>query len=296
MIGALRFERANLEVFLDFARRGKNVWWRYLATTICAVAVVLAVGVAVVLTLTLSGAASAEAVQLALTSPADAPRFFAANGVMFGLILAAFAVAVAVIHRKRPLDLVGQWSWGDYGLGAAVWLGALVVLVGVDYLIAPADFNFNGSARTLSLLIWAGVGLLVQTFAEEYIFRGYATQGLLLALKNPHVTAAVSGLLFGVVHVPNGLPQAAAATVLGAALALIAIRRGGIGFGAGLHYINNLFGAAVVVSGADVFKGSPALLQQNSPQLLWWDTFAVALAAVLVAAAVELQFRRCRCH
>ncbi len=280
-----------MEAFLDFARRGKNTWWRYLTATIAALLLTLAVGVAVLMALTLSGAVSAEVVQSALTSPADAPRFFAANGLLFGLILAAFAVAVAWIHRKRPLDLLGRWSWRDYGLGAAVWVGALVVLSGVDYLIAPADFSFNGSAKTLSLLFWAGAGLLVQTFAEEYIFRGYATQGLLLAIKNPYATSAVSGLLFGLIHIPNGLPQAAAATALGAALALIAIRRGGIAFGAGLHYVNNLFGAVVLVSGADVFKGSPALLQQNSPQLLWWDTFAVTAAALLVAAVVDLRFR-----
>lgn len=280
-----------MEAFLDYARRGENAWWRYLTATIAALLLTLAVGVAAVMALTLSGAVSADVVQSALTSPADAPRFFAANGLLFGLILAAFAVAVVWIHRKPSLDLLGRWSWRDYGLGAAVWVGALVVLSGVDYLIAPADFSFNGSARTLSLLVWAGAGLLVQTFAEEYIFRGYATQGLLLAIKNPYATAAVSGLVFGAIHIPNGLPQAAAATALGAALALIAIRRGGIAFGAGLHYVNNLFGAVVVVSGADVFKGSPALLQQNSPQLLWWDTIAVTVAALLVAAVVDLRFR-----
>ncbi len=280
-----------MEVFNDYARRGKNAWWRYLTATIAALLLTLAIGVAVLLALTLSGAVSPEVVQSALTSPADAPRFFAANGILFGLILAAFAVVAVLIHRKQALDILGRWSWRDYGLGAAVWLGALVVLTGVDYLIAPADFSFNGSARTLNLLVWAGAGLLVQTFAEEYIFRGYATQGLLLAIKGPYAASAVSGLLFGVIHIPNGLPQAAAATVLGAALALIAIRRGGIAFGAGLHFVNNLFGAVVVVSGVDVFKGSPALLQQNSPQLLWWDTFAVALAAVLVAAFVDRRFR-----
>ncbi len=280
-----------MEAFLDYASRGKNAWWRYLTATIAALLLTVAVGVAVVLALTLSRMVSADVVQSALTSPADATRFFAANGLLFGLILAAFAVAIALIHVKRPLDILGRWSWRDYGLGAAVWACALVVLSGVDYLIAPADFTFNGSARTLSLLVFAGAGLLVQTFAEEYIFRGYATQGLLLAFKRPYATALASGALFGAVHIPNGLAQAAAATALGVALALIAIRRGGIAFGAGLHYVNNLFGAAVVVSGADVFKGSPALVQQNSPQLLWWDTIAITVASLLVAAVVELRFR-----
>ncbi len=131
--------------------------------------------------------------------------------------------------------------------------------------------------------------ILVQTFGEEFIFRGYLTQGFLLALKKPLPAAIASGLLFGSVHIPNGIPQALNATVFGIVCALIAIRTGGIALTFGLHLANNYFGAVVVVSGADVFKGSPGIITQTTPQLIWWD---LCIAVAALAGALWLIFRR----
>ena len=123
----------------------------------------------------------------------------------------------------------------------------------------------------------------MQTFAEEFVFRGYATQALLLATRRVPLAALLSGLLFGAMHIPNGAPQAVGATIFGVVLSLIAIRTGGIAFTSGLHLANNLFGAVVVASSNDAFHGAPALFSQNTPQLMWWDTAvgALALAALL---------------
>jgi hypothetical protein len=73
------------------------------------------------------------------------------------------------------------------------------------------------------------------------------------------------------------------ATVVGVVTALIAIRTGGIAFTYGLHLINNLFGAVVVVSSSDVFKGSPGLITQTTPNLMWWDVGSGAVMLALVA-------------
>ena len=283
-----------MESFLDYARRGKHDWWRYLIATPAALLLATIGGVAIGLALLQTGVMTAETLQDALTSPAVPARFFAATGVTFALIMAAFAAMIALIHRKRPLDVLGRWSWKQYAIGVAVWAVVLVVLTLVDYALSPSSFSLDHGGKSLTIAGWMLAGLFVQTLAEEYIFRGYVTQGLLLAFKNPWVTAAVSGLVFGAVHIPNGLPQAVAATGLGAGLALIAIRTGGLAWGAGLHLINNLFGALIVVSATDVFNGSPAFIRQNSPQLMWWDTVAVWLAALLTAAAVEIWSRRRR--
>jgi membrane protease YdiL (CAAX protease family) len=115
------------------------------------------------------------------------------------------------------------------------------------------------------------------------------TQGLLLLLKKPLPAAIMSGLLFGSLHIANGIPQALNAIAFGIICALIAIRTGGIALTFGLHLANNYFGAVVVVSGSDVFKGSPGLITQTTPQLLWWDLF---LAVVVLAAVPWLIFRQ----
>ncbi len=98
--------------------------------------------------------------------------------------------------------------------------------------------------------------------------------------------ALISGVLFGAMHIPNGLPQAVSATVFGVVLAAIAIRTGGIAFTFGLHLANNLFGAVVVVSSGDAFRGSAGVVTQNTPQLMWWDAAAGVVGLLLVAALV----------
>ncbi|WP_331538221.1 type II CAAX endopeptidase family protein [Phenylobacterium sp.] len=218
---------------------------------------------------------------------ADHPAtFLLANGAVFAAFLGSFAVVIRMVHRRGFGDIVGRWRWPLFGAGAAAWTLALALLTFVDLALAPSGFSVTASPQTATLAAAALAGLSVQTFAEEFVFRGYLTQGLLAATRRPWAAAALSGLIFGAVHIPNGWPQAANATVFGVVLALIAIRTGGIAFGFGLHLVNNLFGAVAVVSSQDVFRGAPALVTQHTPQLMWWDTAAAAVALVALAAAV----------
>ncbi len=122
----------------------------------------------------------------------------------------------------------------------------------------------------------------MQTFTEELIFRGWLTQGLLLWTRRPAVAAVIAGLLFGLLHIPNGLPQAAGATLFGVAMSLVAIRTGGIAFTWGLHLVNNLLGAVVVVSSGDVFAGAPGLFTQTTPQLMWWDAAVEGVVLIIL--------------
>ena len=138
------------------------------------------------------------------------------------------------------------------------------------------------------LAIWAFTGLAIQTFAEEFVFRGYVTQALLLASRRPAVAALFSGLLFGALHIPNGTPQAIWATCFGVVAALIAIRTGGLAFTYGLHLANNLFAGVIVVSTGDVFKGIPGVITQSTPQIMGWDV-GVGVAAML--GALMLAYR-----
>jgi membrane protease YdiL (CAAX protease family) len=278
--------------YLAYAARGRNAWWRY----------VLAIGLALILATVLTAVVVAIALQIAHLSPADFARriqdpshplgFFFFNGLTFLLVLAGFAGAIALVHRKRPGDVVGAWTWSAFGAGLAAWAAALIVLTLIDVALRPSGFRVSANRDTPLLAIAALGGLAVQTFAEEFVFRGYLTQGLLLATKRVVPTAVISGLLFGALHIPNGWPQAVNAALFGVVLALIAIRTGGIAFGYGVHLTNNLFAAVVLVSSGDAFRGSPGLFTQNTPQLMWWDTGAGAV--VLIALAVVVYRRPVR--
>ena len=279
-----------MDAYLDYARRGLNAWWRYLLTIVVAVAIWIALDVAIVVGLMVSRLMPAN-VAAELTKPSHPVLFFGGNGLAFATVIAAFVIAMRLIQRKRFGDVIGVWRWSRFGAGLGIWTACLAATTLADILLRPGGFRWSAGVGTAALAVAALVGLGVQTFAEEFVFRGYLTQGLLLATKRPLVASGLSGLLFGALHIPNGIPQALNAAVFGLVAALIAIRTGAIAFTWGLHLINNLFGAVIVVSASDVFNGSPGLITQSTPGLVWWDL--IAGAAVLAAPLwLVLRFTR----
>jgi membrane protease YdiL (CAAX protease family) len=277
-----------MTTYLDYARRGKNAWWRYLLAS--ALAIVLAYAVATVIAISLIVTrVLPKAALLDILKPAHPVAFFVGNGVVFGLLVAALAVTARLIQKKTFMDIVGDWDWRRFAAGFGLWTACLVLMTLADYLIRPGGFRWSATGQTAALAVSALFGLGVQTFAEEFVFRGWLTQGLLLLIKRPLPTAVLSGLVFGAMHIPNGVPQWANATLFGTIASLIAMRTGGVAFTFGLHLINNLFGAVIVVSAQDVFNGAPGLFTQSTPNLMWWD---VAVGAALLAVPAWLVLGR----
>lgn len=272
--------------YLNYAARGQNAGWRYLLALVLACVFAVVVGVLASVAIQ-SGNLLPHDWITAAQDPGQPITFFLFNGIVFGLLVLGLAVSVFWIQQKRPADLLGWWSWRLFGLGAAIWLLALSIAALIDFAIAPGGFHLTASPATARLALAALVGLAMQTFAEEYIFRGHITQGLILAIRKPLPVALLSGFIFGAVHVPNGWPQAASATVFGVLLALVAIRTRGISFTFGLHLVNNVFGAVVLVSAGDVFHGSPGIFSQNTPHLMWWDMGVGSMLLLVVALVIH---------
>lgn len=274
--------------YLDYAARGANTWWRYLAASVTAVTLAIVMGAVVIFLLQMTHLLPAD-VTGQIQHPDRPSAFFLFTGTVFGLLVAGFVLALGWFHGKRFADVLGDWSLGAVLKGFGIWTIALVITALIDFAIAPSGFSVTATAQTPILAVSALAGLAVQTFAEEFIFRGYITQGLLLAIRRPVPAAIVSGLLFGALHIPNGAPQAVSATAFGIVLALLAIRMGGIAFTWGLHMANNLFAAVVLVSSGDAFRGTPGLFSQDTPHLMWWDT-GLGAAALVVVAFLMLRF------
>ena len=272
---------------IQYAERGRNTWWRYLCASLLALAIATVLGLAITVALVLSHVAPPDLADQ-VSHPTRPAVFFIATGISFACLLVGFALAIRLLHGKAFADLLGDWRWQAVAAGGAVWFAIQALAAFADFGIAPRTFQLTASGHTLALLLTAAPALAVQTFTEEFVFRGYVTQGLLLAIRKPWLAAIGSGLIFGAVHIPNGWPQAVNATLFGIATAYIAIETGGIGFTFGIHLVNNLFGAVVVVSGSDVFRGAPGLFTQNAPQMMWLDVvvqgFMIVLVALLVAA------------
>ncbi len=216
-----------------------------------------------------------------IQSPTDSWAFFTAMAIVFGAMGGGLAAAAALIQNKRPGDIIGAWRWRYFAGGLLLWLAIQAILSGVDFVLVPSGFFLNRHVMPL-LMLWMLGAILIQTFTEEFIFRGFITQGIVLVLRKPWPAACASGVLFGAMHIPNGWPQAINAAWFGIICALIAIRTGGIALSSGVHLANNYFGAVGVVSGNDVFKGSAGFLVQDTPQLQWWDLGLAILALAIL--------------
>jgi membrane protease YdiL (CAAX protease family) len=269
--------------YLEHAQRGKNAAWRYVGGVFTGVLGGTLIAVLLVFALQMAHTLPPQFAQ-DIQDAGQPNTFYPANGAMFGLLLLAFVFAARWFHGKRFVDVIGLWNWRQFGQGLALWTAVLVAATAIDFLIAPKGFRLTASGQTLQLAAVALGALAIQTFTEEFVFRGYLTQGLLLATRRTVPTVLISGALFGALHIPNGIPQAVSATLFGVVLALLAIRTGGLAFGYGLHLANNVFGAVVLVSSGDAFRGSPGVLTQNTPGLMWWDVAVGAVALLLVAA------------
>jgi membrane protease YdiL (CAAX protease family) len=269
-----------MDTYLDYARRGLTAWWRYLLAIVLALVIWIALDVAIVVGLMMTRLMPLG-VAGELTKPSHPVLFFGANGLAFATIVLGLVIAMRLIQRKRFVDVIGQWRWRLFAIGLGIWTACLVGTTAVDFLLRPSGFHWSATAATPGLAVAALIGLGAQTFTEEFVFRGYLTQGLLLATKRPIAASILSGLLFGSLHIPNGIPQALNAVLFGMVAAYMAIRTGGIAFTYGLHLINNLFGAVFVVSANDVFNGTPGLFTQSTPNLIWLDVVSgVAVLAI----------------
>lgn len=270
--------------YIERARTGLSSGWRWLTTGVLTVVGGTALMAIAVVGLLASGRMPSNYKE-ALLHPTDAAFFFLINGLMFACYILALAGSARLVQHKRPADLTGGWDWRLFGVGAAIWLSCLVVNAGVDFLLQPRGFTWNPHWGGVGFVLFALLGLGVQTFAEELVFRGFLTQALLLAFKRPAPAAVLSGVVFGLLHIPNGGPQFVNAVIFGTVASLIAIRLGGIAFTFGVHLANNLFASAVVVSADDVFRGAPALVTQSTSGLLWVDV-AIGAASLAVTAFV----------
>jgi membrane protease YdiL (CAAX protease family) len=256
--------------YLDFARRGRNDWWLYIAAPTAGLILWFLLIVGLTVAAMVMRVLPADFSDLA-KDPSHPALFYSFTGLVFAGLTLGVALAAWVIQGKRPSDIIGAWRWRDVAIGAGLWLIVCVVGALIDYAVRPGAFRLTLSPATATLALFAIPSLGVQTFCEEFLFRGYVTQGLLLATKRPLVTALVSGAIFASLHIPNGWPQAGSALVFGVVTALIAMRTGGLGLGWGMHVANNLFGAILTVSTDDVLRGSPGVFTVTAPQLAWLD-------------------------
>jgi membrane protease YdiL (CAAX protease family) len=161
----------------------------------------------------------------------------------FGSLCLSTYFAVKIFHKRGFLSLVNTSSRFNF----QVFFKGLILLSSIfgvyrliSYFFGDTKSNLSGlSFSQILLLIFGGLlCICVQAFTEEIIFRGYITQSLYAATKNKHIAMLLSGILFGLAHVPNGgnvILYFALTLSIGLFFSYTVELLGGIEFAAGMH-------------------------------------------------------------
>ena len=203
------------------------------------------------------------------------------------------------LHRRTAGSLFGPRvrTFRDFVVAAGivfVVLGASVVLWSIEY-DAVTNLPWSIWAMVLPLTL---LGLLVQTGAEEILFRGYMQSQLAARFRSPVAWLVIPSLLFGIVHYDPGSAGGnvwlvvGAATMFGFIAADLTARSGSIGAAWGFHFANNTIAIAVLATGGTItglarWVTPYDLTELDLPVLvIATDVAMLVLAWVLVRRAV----------
>lgn len=212
------------------------------------------------------------------------------------------AVTLRIFHKRRLRSLLGRAPvvLRDFVLGVA-----LMAVVGGGLTLAMTPFLPELEIATapdlwLRFLPLALLGILIQTGAEELVFRGYIQGQLAARFASPLIYMTVPTILFGLAHYS---PQEMGANVwivvattglFGLATSDLTARTGSLGLAWGLHFANNVL-AILIIS---VMGGLDGLALLHFPdaetveRLMRPLLFADMALMVLVWIACRLWLRR----
>jgi len=215
----------------------------------------------------------------------------------------ALALVLPLLHRRGYASLLGptlRLKLRHFAIGTAVTLAialGLTVLMALEHLVL-ADELVPPTAQARPLAPWllgllpALALILMQTFAEEAVFRGYLLQQLRARYRSAVIWGIGPALLFGLLHFQPGLygtTNAAAyvlnATVMGTIAAFVTLRTGNLGAAAGLHFGNNasmtLMGIGGSLDGFSLFTAEIALRSGYMTYSILTQTVFTALVFLL---------------
>lgn len=215
----------------------------------------------------------------------------------FGFITLGVAVAVRLLQHRAFPSIVGARGPAL----AQFWkvLRALMILGLIVAVLPPYDMG-EPLQTNLSLPVWlmllpiSAFAVLIQTSAEEVLFRGYLQQSLAARFRSPVIWMGVPSLLFAAGHYApalagdNALLVAAWSCVFGLLAADLTARAGTLGPAIALHFFNNAV-ALLFISLPDNLSGLALFLlpydMSDTGMLRQWllVDFAVMIVCWLTA-------------
>lgn len=214
------------------------------------------------------------------------------------LMLIALAVCFRIFWDREPIATMGLESTPTWGYELAYGFATGIVLISLIFAVTAVaggltfKSHFSGGMMNLAffgILFFFFIGMLMQVFAEEIVFRGY----LFVTLKKGWgvaVAVVVSSLLFGLAHVFNpGFSWFVAVNIAlaGVLTALGVVLTGNIWWPLGFHLAWNFFEGYVYgfpVSGMNASPISIFFTNVRAPDWLLGGSFGPegGLAATIV--------------
>ncbi|WP_412505608.1 type II CAAX prenyl endopeptidase Rce1 family protein [Roseovarius sp. SYSU LYC5161] len=232
---------------------------------------------------------------------ASTPRGVLLNLYYFGLLVIALSATLRIVHDRSLRTLIGPLPVAMRQFGRAfvalvlLYLMATVIPTG-QTLSLQANLAFG---TWLLLLLPALLGLLIQTTAEELLFRGYIQSQLAARFANPAIWILLPAAGFAVLHHDASFGPTNSwlivfwAAAFGIAAADLTARAGTLGPAVALHLVNN-FSAILIAAPQESFDGLalytfPFSLGETDALLAWAPAEFLLLLCGWLAVRVTLR-------
>jgi membrane protease YdiL (CAAX protease family) len=171
----------------------------------------------------------------------------------FTFLILALGMVLTLVHQRGLASLIGPAGTAtNQFLRCTRYLLPLYLLLTV--MPMPPEYQLSPNLSPGNWVLWLPLALacvLIQTGAEEMVFRGYLQSQLAARFRSPLVWIGLPSALFGLFHYspllagPNAWALILWAGLFGVTAADLTARTGTLGPALALHFTNNVFAILV---------------------------------------------------
>jgi membrane protease YdiL (CAAX protease family) len=219
-------------------------------------------------------------------------------------LLAAMIFFIKIFHNKTWTQVINGTNrvrWSRFFFGIAIWGVISLISFAISFFTDPESLTFRFDAgRFIVLVLISVVFIPIQTTSEEFVFRGYLTQGIASWTKSRWWTLLIPSVLFGLMHGANPeiqeygfwlmMPQY---IFMGLMFGLITILDDGIELAMGMHAINNFFGCALSTYEGSALQTDALFIanEVNPGEDIIWLVVAGIIAITIFAFRYKWNFK-----
>lgn len=288
--------------YIHRAREGKNDFISFLLTILIVTATLIAASsIPVLLYAFYSGDELISQDKMLLFFGKN--TFFLLELLPMALCLLSLVLCVKWIHKRPVLSLFTNRTAFDFkrfAFSCLCWGIFLLLFFGLDWLIEPANLQWNYKGGTFwMLLLISLVFVALQTLFEEVLFRGYLLQAFGAFVPQKWLSIVLTSAFFAAMHLGNPEIELIGNEALlyffltAVFLGILATADQGLELSFGFHFINNFFAAVFVTNEWQVFQTDALFKSSTSPQLntVDWITILILFPFLLYLYSKKYRFR-----